>query len=89
MILTLIVSVMTGFFTHYTNAVVRRVSALGWRSVTFYIIRSTLKIPAILMVSNDLKDDIKDRQKSVLVSYILASCAYGIGVILGWLIDES
>lgn len=89
MILSLIVSIMSGFFTHYMNAVVRKVSTPGWRSITFYIIRSTLKIPSILLVSHDLENDIKDRQKSVLVSYIVASCAYGIGVILGWLIDES
>ena len=87
MITALILSFVSGLLTHYSNALVRNVSTPGWRSISFYIIRTTLKIPSILLVHNNLKDDIEDGDKLTLVCYIIASCAYGLGVIFAWLIE--
>lgn len=87
-ILILIVSVVMGYATHFINAIIKRISTVGWRSITLYILRATIRIPSIMMVAGDLKDDIQDARKLVLVSYIVSSCAFGVGVLLGWLFNE-
>ena len=88
MILSLIVAFVSGVLTNYTNRMVGKVSQAGWRSISLYLIRTTLKIPAVLMIQKQLQDDIEDKQTLTLVSYILASASYGMGVIVGWLLDE-
>lgn len=87
-LVTLALSLVLGYFTHFANGFVRKVSSSGWRSYSYYIIRSTLKMPSILMVHSSLKNDIKDTQKLTILSYIVASTAYGLGVVLGWFVDN-
>ena len=88
MITSLLIAFFSGMLTNYTNKMVNKISQAGWRSVSLYLIRTTLKIPSILMINKHLKDKL-DKDELSLVAYILASSAYGMGIITGWLLDEA
>jgi len=89
MITALLIAFFSGLLTHYgTSLASKRVSLPGWRSISFYIIRSTFRLPSLLMINNEMRKDIKDPQRLMLVSYVLASCAYGVGIIAAWFLNE-
>jgi hypothetical protein len=81
-----LLAIIGGFLSHKLQRYIDRIEERGWNRLASYTVGVLLVFPFVLVFHEQLDD--LDSEKRLTVSYFGAYLPFGIGVALGWFVDN-
>jgi len=77
-----------GYGGHQSRMITRRFTG-AWERIANYAIGVTLNLPLGLAIYAHTPDDRRDSGWRFAIAYLVSFCAFGAGVVAGWIAEET